>query len=125
MLSSFTKDISAVLSSRFSTSLVSFNVVEVVNADTCSCLVAESIKRQLEKRLPFRKVIKSSISKCLKAGVKGIKVQVSGRLNGAEIARSEWIRQGQVPLHTLRANIDYCSSKALLNILLFYVIFKV
>lgn len=119
-MSSFTKDMSTVLFTKFNSSLVSFNLIEVVNPDASSCLVADNIKKQLEKRLPFRKVIKSAISKCLKSGIKGVKVQVSGRLNGAEIARSEWIRQGQVPLHTLRANIDYCSSKAHSNYYLFY-----
>lgn len=112
LLNILTKDLSTLLLKNFNSTLVSLNIIEVSNVDTCSYLVAESIKKQLEKRLPFRKVIKSSIAKCLKSGVKGIKVQISGRLNGAEIARSEWIRQGQVPLHTLRANIDYCSCKA-------------
>lgn len=114
-----TKRLSKLLLKNFKCNLSSFNIIEVVDVDTCSALVADSVKGQLEKRLPFRKVIKSAISKCLKAGVKGVKIQVSGRLNGAEIARSEWIRQGQVPLHTLRANIDYCSCRARL-ILFFY-----
>lgn len=112
LLSRITKDLSQYLFNKYHGTLVSFNIIEVLNVDTCSHLVAESIKKQLEKRVPFRKVMKSAIVKCLKSGVKGIKVQISGRLNGAEIARSEWIRQGQVPLHTLKANIDYCSSKA-------------
>lgn len=124
-------DLSKRLYANFSTSLGSLNVIEVVNVDVCSYLVADSIKRQLEKRLPFRKIIKSAISKSLKAGVKGVKIQISGRLNGAEIARSEWIRQGQVPLHTLRANVDYCSCTARLNfefgicIFIFWIIFFV
>nr|YP_009541134.1 ribosomal protein S3 [Lepocinclis steinii]AYQ93609.1 ribosomal protein S3 [Lepocinclis steinii] len=112
LLNSITRLLSNSLKKNFNSSLVSLNIIEVANVDACSYLVADSIKKQLEKRLPFRKVIKSAIAKSLKAGVKGIKVQISGRLNGAEIARSEWIRQGQVPLHTLRANIDYCSCKA-------------
>lgn len=116
LLNNLTKELSITLSKKFSVFLVSFNIIEVRDANTCSFLVADSIKKQLEKRLPFRKVIKTAIVKCLKAGVKGVKVQISGRLNGAEIARSEWIRQGQVPLHTLRANIDYCSCRARLNI---------
>lgn len=115
-------DLSNSLSKKFDSSLASLNIIEVVNVDTCSYLVADSIKKQLEKRLPFRKVIKSAITKSLKAGVKGVKVQISGRLNGAEIARSEWIRQGQVPLHTLRANIDYCSCSAHLNFSLIFLV---
>nr|YP_009538753.1 ribosomal protein S3 [Lepocinclis ovum]AYQ93740.1 ribosomal protein S3 [Lepocinclis ovum] len=111
-LDDFNKNFSKILFNEFKVSLLSLNVVEVKDVDMCSYLVAESIKKQLEKRLPFRKVIKSAVTKSLKAGVKGIKVQISGRLNGAEIARSEWIRQGQVPLHTLKANIDYCSCRA-------------
>ena len=107
-----TKKLSKLLLRHFKCTITAFNIVEITNVDTCSALVADSVKSQLEKRLPFRKVIKSAITKCLKSGVKGVKIQVSGRLNGAEIARSEWIRQGQVPLHTLRANIDYCSAKA-------------
>lgn len=113
-----TKNLSKMLLKNFKCSISFFNVIEVTNVDTCSALVADSVRIQLEKRLPFRKVIKSAISKCLKAGVKGVKIQVSGRLNGAEIARSEWIRQGQVPLHTLRANIDYCNTKA--RLILFF-----
>lgn len=114
-LSLIMTNLSKKLAKNFTSSLSSLNVIEVVSFDSCSFLVADSIKKQLEKRLPFRKVIKSAIAKCLKSGVKGIKIQISGRLNGAEIARSEWIRQGQVPLHTLRANIDYCSCKALMG----------
>ena len=62
---------------------------------------------QLEKRIPFRRAMKSAIQRAQRAQIKGIKIQVSGRLNGAEIARSEWLRKGQVPLQTLRANVDY------------------
>lgn len=91
---------------------VTINLVEVVNPDTNSKLLASLIRQQLEKRVPFRRAMKSAIQKAQKSGVKGIKVQISGRLNGAEIARTEWIREGQVPLHTLRANIDYFSEKA-------------
>lgn len=84
------------------------NVIEVVNPDLHSKLIAEFISEQLEKRVPFRRVVKSAMLKAQQAGVKGIKIQISGRLNGAEIARTEWVREGQVPLQTLRANIDYC-----------------
>lgn len=91
------------------------NVVEITNSDLNSKVLADFIRQQLERRMAFRRVMKSAIVKAQKAGVKGIKVQVSGRLNGAEIARTEWIREGQVPLHTLRANIDYFNYKARVN----------
>lgn len=100
------------LSKQFSTREVVINVFEVLNPDSNSKLLADFIREQLEKRVPFRRAIKSAVVKAQKSGVKGVKVQVSGRLNGAEIARTEWIREGQVPLHTLKANIDYCSFKA-------------
>lgn len=85
------------------------NVIVVKNPDVYSKLIAEFMSEQLEKRVPFRRVIRLAMQKAQQAGVKGIKIQISGRLNGAEIARSEWVREGQVPLHTLRANINFCS----------------
>lgn len=113
---------SLILKDKFNVELRSFNFVEILNPDTCASFVADSIKLQLEKRLPFRKIMKDAVVKSIKAGSKGIKIQISGRLNGAEIARSEWIREGRVPLHTLSANIDYCNSRARLvvsNIILY------
>lgn len=88
------------------------NVIVVKNPDVYSKLIAEFMSEQLEKRVPFRRVIRLAMQKAQQAGVKGIKIQISGRLNGAEIARSEWVREGQVPLHTLRANINFCSLSA-------------
>nr|YP_010700335.1 ribosomal protein S3 [Flexiglena variabilis]WCH63477.1 ribosomal protein S3 [Flexiglena variabilis] len=108
----FTKVFSQILLNKFGSSLGSINVIEVVNPDASAFLLADFMKQQLEKRIPFRRVMKSAILKAKQANVKGIKIQISGRLNGTEIARTEWIREGQVPLHTLRANIDYCSYKA-------------
>lgn len=75
-------------------------------------LIAKFIAEQLEKRTPFRRAVKQTIKKAQLNGIKGIKVQVSGRLNGIEIARSEWKRDGSVPLHTLKANIDYSYTRA-------------
>lgn len=75
-------------------------------------LIAKYIGEQLEKRIPFRRAIKQTIKKVQKTEIKGIKIQVSGRLNGVEIARSEWKREGRVPLHTLRAKIDYTHHRA-------------
>lgn len=83
------------------------NVIEVSNVDADANLMAEFIVGQLERRVSFRRVVRQAIQRAQKAEVKGIKIQVSGRLNGAEIARTEWIREGRVPLHTLRADIDY------------------
>ncbi len=83
------------------------NVIEVTNVDANAHLMAEFLVSQLERRVSFRRVVRQAIQRAQKAEVKGIKIQVSGRLNGAEIARTEWIREGRVPLHTLRADIDY------------------
>jgi small subunit ribosomal protein S3 len=83
------------------------NVIEVTQPDANAELIAEYIAQQLERRVSFRRVVRQAIQRAQKAEVQGIKVQVSGRLNGAEIARTEWTREGRVPLHTLRANIDY------------------
>ncbi|MCC5897306.1 MAG: 30S ribosomal protein S3 [Phormidium sp. GEM2.Bin31] len=86
---------------------IRINVVEVARVDADSALIAEYIAQQLERRVSFRRVVRQAIQRAQRAGVEGIKVQVSGRLNGAEIARTEWTREGRVPLHTLRADIDY------------------
>ncbi|MDE5075785.1 MAG: 30S ribosomal protein S3 [Trichodesmium sp. St15_bin1_1] len=86
---------------------IRINVVEVTKVDTDAMLIGEYIAQQLEKRVSFRRVVRQAITRAQKAGVEGIKVQVSGRVNGAEIARTEVTREGSVPLHTLRADIDY------------------
>lgn len=88
------------------------NVKEVRRPETDATLVADSIARQLENRASFRRVQKLAISRALKAGAKGCKTSISGRLAGAEIARSEGYSEGNVPLHTLRANIDYAHTEA-------------
>jgi small subunit ribosomal protein S3 len=86
---------------------IRINVIEVSRVDADAALIAEYIAQQLERRVSFRRVVRQAIQRAQRADVKGIKVQVSGRLNGAEIARTEWVREGRVPLHTLRADIDY------------------
>lgn len=86
---------------------IRINVVEVARPDADAALIAEYIAQQLERRVSFRRVVRQAIQRAQRAGIEGIKVQVSGRLNGAEIARPEWTREGRVPLHTLRADIDY------------------
>lgn len=86
---------------------VSINIMEVKAPDADAQLVAENIAKQLEGRASFRRTMKQAMSKAMKAGAKGIKTMVSGRLDGAEIARSEQYREGSIPLQTLRANIEY------------------
>lgn len=92
---------------------VFLNIQEVKQPDTDAKLIAESIAMQLEKRISHRRAIKQTIGRALRAGAKGIKIVCSGRLNGAEIARTEWVREGRVPLHTLRADIDYATDTAI------------
>jgi small subunit ribosomal protein S3 len=92
---------------------VKLNVVEVKQPDLDAKLVATSVTQQLEKRIMFRKAMKRAVQNTMRQGAKGIRIEVSGRLNGAEIARSEWYREGRVPLHTLKADIDYATSEAL------------
>lgn len=92
---------------------VFLNVVEIKNPDLDAALVARNIAEQLENRASFRRVQKMAIQRAMKAGAKGIKTLVSGRLGGAEMARSEGYSEGTVPLHTLRADIDYATAEAL------------
>jgi small subunit ribosomal protein S3 len=87
-------------------------VEEIKRPDTDAQIVADGIAKQLERRIPFRRAMKKAIQSSLDAGAVGIKVQTSGRLGGAEIARTEWYKEGSIPLHTLRANIDYATSRA-------------
>ena len=90
----------------------SINIQEVRKPEIEAKLVADSISQQLEKRIAFRKAAKRAVQTAMRMGAKGIRVNVSGRLGGAEIARTEWYREGRVPLHTLRADIDYATSEA-------------
>lgn len=89
--------------------VVRINVIEVKNPDADAQLIAQAIAQQLSKRVAFRKAVRQSLTKVPLNLVKGVKIQVSGRLNGAEIARVEWLREGRVPLQTIRADIDYAS----------------
>lgn len=114
--------LSFLLEKNFTLRNVTINILEIINPDSNSRVLVDFIRQQLEKRVPFRKAMKTAMVKAQKSGIKGIKVQVSGRLNGAEIARTEWIREGQVPLHTLKANIDYFNFKALVYFVIFYFI---
>jgi small subunit ribosomal protein S3 len=91
---------------------VSLNIVELRKPEIDSTLIAESVAQQLERRISFRRAMKKSMQAAMKSGAQGIKISVSGRLGGAEIARTEWYREGRVPLHTLCANIDYGTARA-------------
>ena len=91
---------------------IRIKVLQINKSENESSLVARSLADQLEKRVAFRKAIRQTTQMLQKSGVKGFKIQVSGRLNGAEIARAEWVREGRVPLQTLRANISYATCKA-------------
>ncbi len=86
---------------------VQLNLVEVRKPELDAKLVAENVAQQLERRVTFRRAMKRAVQAAMRMGAQGIKVEVAGRLGGAEIARSEWYREGRVPLHTLRANIDF------------------
>ena len=88
------------------------NIVEVRKPEIDAKLVAASVAQQLERRVLFRRAMKRAVQNAMRMGVLGIRVNVSGRLGGAEIARTEWYREGRVPLHTLRANIDYAAAVA-------------
>jgi small subunit ribosomal protein S3 len=91
---------------------LTINVLEVETVDLNAQLLSDLVAEQLEKRVAFRRAIREALQRAQKQNVNGIKIQVSGRLNGAEIARSEWIREGRVPLQTLRADIDYATTEA-------------
>ncbi len=97
---------------KLTASEVFLNIHEVRKAETDAQLVAESVAQQLERRVAFRRAMKKSIQTAQKFGAKGIRIAVSGRLGGAEIARREWYREGRVPLHTLRADIEYGFAQA-------------
>ncbi|MDG6774863.1 30S ribosomal protein S3 [Thiomicrorhabdus sp. ZW0627] len=91
---------------------VNINIEEIKKPELDAKLVAESIAQQLEKRIQFRRAMKRAVGNAMRLGAEGIKVTVSGRLNGADIARAEWYREGRVPLHTFRADIDYATFEA-------------
>ena len=91
---------------------VHLNIEEVRKPELDSQLIADNIAQQLEKRVMFRRAMKRAIQNAMRVGAVGIKIMSSGRLNGIEIARTEWYREGRVPLHTLRADLDYATSEA-------------
>jgi small subunit ribosomal protein S3 len=91
---------------------VHINIEEIRKPDLDAALTAQSVAQQLERRVMFRRAMKRAIQNAMRQGAEGVKIQVSGRLGGAEIARTEWAREGRVPLHTLRADIDYATAEA-------------
>ncbi len=97
---------------RLSKSEIFLNILEVKNPEGNATLIAENVASQIEKRVAFRRAMKKCMTAAFKQGIKGIKIRVSGRLGGAEIARSEWYSEDSVPLHTLRANVDYGTALA-------------
>ncbi|MBT8459837.1 MAG: 30S ribosomal protein S3 [Boseongicola sp.] len=97
---------------NFTDSELHLNIVEVRKPELDGALVAESIAQQLERRVSFRRAMKRAVQNAMRMGALGIRVNVAGRLGGAEIARTEWYREGRVPLHTLRADIDYAHAEA-------------
>jgi len=97
---------------KFTKDEVHVNIVPVPKPELDSTLIAESVAQQLEKRVAFRRAMKRAVQSCMRLGALGIRINVSGRLGGAEIARMEWYREGRVPLHTLRADVDYGVAEA-------------
>ncbi|WP_188149789.1 30S ribosomal protein S3 [Teredinibacter waterburyi] len=91
---------------------VHINIEEIRKPDLDALLVAQSVAQQLERRVMFRRAMKRAVQNAMRQGAEGVKIQVGGRLGGAEIARTEWYREGRVPLHTLRADIDYATAEA-------------
>ncbi len=98
---------------KFTKDEVHLNIVEIRKPEIDSTLIAESIAQQLERRIAFRRAMKRAVQSALRLGAQGIRINCSGRLGGAEIARMEWYREGRVPLHTLRADVDYGVAEAL------------
>ena len=105
-------ELRAAVQKLIKTNTVTIDVVEVARIDVDAQLVAENIALQLEKRIAFRRAMKQAMQRTMRAGVQGIKVMVSGRLGGAEIARSEWAKEGRIPLQTLRADVQYGFAEA-------------
>ena len=95
---------------------IQINIFEVKKPELDANIVANNLARQIEGKIAYRRAIKMAVANTMRAGAEGIKVQISGRLNGAEIARSEMIKEGRTPLHTFRADIDYCQAEALTKV---------
>jgi len=105
------EDLRVDLSQKFNEN-IQVNVIEIAQPDLSARLLAESVAVQIERRIAYRRAVKMSIQKAMEAGAKGVKIKVGGRLNGVEIARREFFKEGNIPLHTLRADIDYSEARA-------------
>lgn len=99
--------------SKIASGEVSLNIIEVRKPELDAQLAAEGVAQQLERRVSFRRAMKRAVQSCMRLGAKGIRINVSGRLGGADIARMEWYREGRVPLHTFRADLDYGTAEGL------------
>ena len=106
------KDLNIMLNKTDKFKKVYIRIIHVPKQNAESMMLADWVVERLQKREPFRRVLRQALQRAQRLGLKGVKVQISGRLNGAEIARTEWGRKGRIPLHTLRADISYCHSKA-------------
>ena len=106
------KDLNIMLNKTDKFKKVYIRIIHVPKQNAESIMLADWVVERLQKREPFRRVLRQALQRAQRLGLKGVKVQISGRLNGAEIARTEWGRKGRIPLHTLRADISYCHSKA-------------
>lgn len=106
------KDLNIMLNKTDKLKKVYIRIIHVPKQNAESIMLADWVVERLQKREPFRRVLRQALQRAQRLGLKGVKVQISGRLNGAEIARTEWGRKGRIPLHTLRADISYCHSKA-------------
>jgi len=106
------KDLNMILNQTDRLKKVYIRIIHVPKQNAESIILADWVVDRLKKREPFRRVLRQALQRAQRVGLKGVKVQISGRLNGAEIARTEWGRKGRIPLHTLRADISYCHSKA-------------
>ena len=95
---------------------IQINIFEIKKPELDATIVANNVARQIEGKIAYRRAIKMAVANTMRAGAEGIKIQISGRLNGAEIARSEMIKEGRTPLHTFRADIDYCQTEALTKV---------
>jgi small subunit ribosomal protein S3 len=106
------KDLNIMLNKTDKLKKVYIRIIHVPKQNAESIMLADWVVERLQKREPFRRVLRQALQRAQRLGLKGVKVQISGRLNGAEIARTEWGRKGRIPLHTLRADISYCHTNA-------------
>lgn len=105
------EDLRDLLSRKFNEN-IEVNIVEIQNPDLSASLLGELVATQIEKRIAYRRAVKMALKKAMEAGAKGVKIQVAGRLNGVEISRCEYFKEGNIPLHTLRADVDYANARA-------------